>query len=166
VYGYVSSGGTGVGVFGQYGIASANAANWVGTYTAGVWGDGGTAGKFGVLGTADDNNSGYPFGAFNNSGFGCWIDLSGNINCSGTTNAVVLVDGGKRSVALSAIESPQNWFEDAGSAHLVNGGAVVEIGSEFLQTENPTRVPSLPHAVRRLQGTLRERPDSELVHGA
>jgi len=49
---------------------------------------------------------------------------------------MVPVDGGKRSVAMSAIESPVNWFEDAGSGHLANGVAVVELDPTFIQTVN------------------------------
>jgi len=49
---------------------------------------------------------------------------------------LVLVDGGRRMVAMSAIESPVNWFEDAGSARLVNGVAVVELDPTFIQTVN------------------------------
>ena len=52
----------------------------------------------------------------------------GNLNCTGSKNAVVPIDGGARTVAMSAIESPMNWFEDFGSAQLVNGVAVVESG--------------------------------------
>ena len=64
----------------------------------------------------------------------CDVDSSGNINCSGAKNAVVPIDGGKRTVALAAIESPKNWFEDAGSDQLANGTAVVAIDPEFMQT--------------------------------
>jgi len=39
-------------------------------------------------------------------------------------------------VAMSAIESPQNWFEDAGAADLVNGSAVVALDPDFIQTVN------------------------------
>ena len=39
-------------------------------------------------------------------------------------------------VALSAIESPKNWFEDFGSAQLVNGVAVVALDPDFIQTVN------------------------------
>jgi hypothetical protein len=60
-----------------------------------------------------------------------------NLNCTGAKNAVVPIDGGKRTVAMSAIESPQNWFEDAGSTRLVNGAAVVAMDPEFLQTVAP-----------------------------
>ena len=39
-------------------------------------------------------------------------------------------------MAMSAIESPKNWFEDAGSADLVNGSAVVALDHDFVQTVN------------------------------
>ena len=68
----------------------------------------------------------------------CEVDGNGNLNCSGSKNAVVPVDGGTRIVAMSAIESPVNWFEDAGSASLVNGMAVVELDQTFIQTVNTT----------------------------
>jgi hypothetical protein len=68
----------------------------------------------------------------------CNIDYDGDLNCTGTKNAVVPVDDGKRWVAMSAIESPVNWFEDAGSAKLVNGVAVVELDPTFIQTVNTT----------------------------
>jgi hypothetical protein len=126
----------------------------------GTWGDGGrTVGSFGVVGTAADgqaalfeNNSpsgydtlavyaenaaSYPFFATNaaTGGF-CQVDPSGNLGCTGTKNAVVPIDSGKRKVAMSAIESPVNWFEDAGSARLVNGVAAVTLDSDFIQTVN------------------------------
>lgn len=46
------------------------------------------------------------------------------------------IDEGKRTVALAAIESLNNWFEDAGSDHLVNGSAVVSNDPTFMQTVN------------------------------
>ncbi len=49
---------------------------------------------------------------------------------------MVPIDGGKRKVAMSAIESPKNWFEDFGSAQLNGGSAVVAIDPEFAQTVN------------------------------
>jgi hypothetical protein len=48
----------------------------------------------------------------------------------------VCCDGGQRKVALSAIESPKNWFEDFGSEQLSNGAAVVRLEPEFAQTVN------------------------------
>ena len=37
---------------------------------------------------------------------------------------------------MSAIESPQNWFEDFGEAELVNGAAVVQLDPTYTQTVN------------------------------
>lgn len=136
-----------------------------GTKGVGVWGDGGytgggtNQGYIGVAGTMDDGNAGFfvnnspstyytvmivsensataPLNVYNSgTGKGCYVDASGNINCSGSKNAVVPIDGGTHTVALSAIESPVNWFEDAGSAELVNGVAVVALDPEFTQTVN------------------------------
>jgi hypothetical protein len=154
---------TGVGVFGQNGTSSQTL---VGNSVAGagIWGDGGQNGAFlttnipGVVGTtndsvagwfenngpdyialeaASDNINAFPFEADNlaNGSF-CSVDNLGNLNCSGTKNAVVPIAGGKRKVALSAIESPKNWFEDFGSAQLTSGSAVVAIDPEFAQTVN------------------------------
>jgi hypothetical protein len=164
VYGQASST-KGFGVVGQNGSPSSTGSG-LSTYitSAGVWGDGGSAGSIntlvdiaGVVGTTDDsvagyfsNNStgyyslsviglnpaGFPFQASNLSGAGCNIDSAGNLNCSGSKNAVVPIDGGKRKVAMSAIEAPQNWFEDAGSAPLVNGAAVVTLDRDYAQTVN------------------------------
>ena len=152
---------TGVGVFGQNGTQSTTG---VGLQTSfvngvGVWGDGGLINRgFGVAGTVDtgiagifQNNAGgyHTVTIFNNAvgpcfssgspGGSCNIDQGGNLNCTGTKNAVVPLDGGKRIVAMSAIEAPQNWFEDAGSAHLVSGAAVVNLDSDYLQTVNTER---------------------------
>jgi hypothetical protein len=78
-----------------------------------------------------------PFSAENTAtGQGCSIDSAGNLNCTGAKHAIVPIDGGKRKVALSAIESPENWFEDFGSAQLINGMAVIQLDSDFIQTVN------------------------------
>ncbi len=146
-----------IGVFGQNGSLSSAGAT-VSAIGLGSWGDGGTGGGWGVVGTADDgyagsftnntqyyvslvaennNASGAPFLAGNNAtGTYCLVDASGNLSCTGTKNAVVPIDGGKRKVAMSAIESPQNWFEDAGAGDLVNGSAVIALDPDFIQTVN------------------------------
>jgi hypothetical protein len=157
VYGQASST-TGVGVFGQNGSLSGEGTILLGLSPVGTFGDGGdTVGGRGVLGAADEgpagdfiNNSaiGYytlyaasynaaspPFFAAGPNGY-CLIDSSGNLSCSGSKNAVVPIDGGKRIVAMSAIESPQNWFEDAGEAELAKGAAVVQLDSTYTQTVN------------------------------
>jgi hypothetical protein len=123
-----------------------------------VWGSTNQSGAVAVAGTADD---GYAMAAANYSidsatvrfenqdpdssalvvrtlgaGGSCFIDVSGNLLCEGTKSAVVPVDGGARKVALYAVEAPENWFEDAGSARLANGSAVVHMESIFAQTVN------------------------------
>jgi hypothetical protein len=161
VYGETPYSTLGIGVFGQNGSESSTVAT-VAAYGhgVGVWGDGGTTSRqLGVVGTAGDgwagafendsssnydtldiiaNGSGskplYAENTANNTY--CDVDASGNLNCSGSKNAVVPVDGGKRIVAMSAIESPKNWFEDFGSAQLVNGAAVVPLDPTFIQTVN------------------------------
>src|SRR5579864_201207 len=156
VYGQAESS-NGIGVRGQVQSLS-QIATTIDACCAGVWGDGGTAGDAGVLGTADQgragvfwNNSdidftlyavaanpnGIPFVAADSTGNSyCSVNAKGDLSCTGTKNAVVPLDGGKRRVAMSAIESPVNWFEDAGSAQLVNGAAVVQLDSDFTQTVN------------------------------
>jgi hypothetical protein len=129
------------------------------TYSAGVWGD--DREGAGTLGTSDNSNAvvgvnnsptGYTTAYFvnessnaaaytlytNSTTFGgfCSVDVKGNLACSGSKSAVVPVDGGKRKVALYALESPQNWFEDFGSAQLTNGVAVVQLDPDFIQTVN------------------------------
>ena len=65
------------------------------------------------------------------------INENGDMTAIGTKNALVTTrDYGQRK--LYAMESPQNWFEDFGSAHLVNGQVTVPIESIFAQTVNLT----------------------------
>jgi len=66
----------------------------------------------------------------------CSIDVFGNLFCSGSKSAVVPVDGGKRRVALYAVEAPENWFEDFGSGQLLNGAATIALDSVYTQTVN------------------------------
>ena len=149
-------------------------------YGSGVWGDAGTSGiqSVGVIGTADDSDAGYfannsptgwetlvavaygstsvPLNALNNAtGGDCYVDANGNLNCTGAKNAVVPVDGGARTVALAAIESPKNWFEDFGSAQLVNGAAVVAGCRIHADREHRPGIPGLPDPLWRLQRALR-----------
>lgn len=154
-----SSGVEGIGVTGVYGEAIGYSSLGRSVANAsGVWGDSGIKSAWGVLGTADNggggvfennssgyyalfganyNSTGFPLGAFNyaNNTY-CYVDAGGSLNCTGAKHAVVPIDGGQRRVALSAIESPKNWFEDTGSSHLLNGSAVVMLEPDFLQTVN------------------------------
>jgi hypothetical protein len=130
---------------------------------AGVLGDTGQPGGYAaVVGTSDDTNAGIFYNNSPNgwttlyaqsdessnsgnhvleafgSAFGgrCYIDVSGNLVCTGSKSAVVPVDGGARKVALYAVESPENWFEDFGSGKLINGVANITLESTFSQTVN------------------------------
>ena len=156
--------GAGAGVFGQF-TADESEGGASGNFLvgAGVWGDGGSGaqGGVGVGGSADSMNAGYfinngsgASGAtlyvenYNDSGYlfwaqsasqpawNCKIDSLLALSCTGGTNSVVALDEGARRVALPAIESPQHWFEDFGSAQLVNGVAVVALDPDFIQTVN------------------------------
>ena len=66
----------------------------------------------------------------------CLMDVSGNLECTGSKSAVVPVDAGSRMVALYAVEAPDNWFEDIGSGQLANGAAVIQLEPTFAQTVN------------------------------
>src|SRR5208282_2461288 len=150
----------GVGAYGQDVEPSNEGA--INGYFVGVWGDTGVQYNWGVLGTADDGEAivGYnnspsdePTAFFENDentngsylvldtyggsyGGVCTIDVSGNLHCTGTVTAVVPAANGSKRVALNAVQSPENWFEDAGSAQLASGEAVVNIESVFGETVN------------------------------
>ena len=153
----------GSGVYAQLVGPSATGSQGV---SAGLWGDtslpAGThfpASHAGVLGTADDasggvfiNNSpsGWAtlyavsydsssslFEAYNvSNAVGCSINPAAHLHCDGGIGAMVKLDRGKRKVAMSGIQSPENWFEDFGSAQLVNGVAVIQFDRDFIQTVN------------------------------
>jgi hypothetical protein len=153
----------GIGAYGQAVKASATGANTdSGFYPMGLWGDSGQQFGFGVFGSADDgwsfvgynnspsgfantwlenqetSDSGYPVLFTYGSGFGgtCTADVSGDWSCNGTISGVATVEGGLKKVALNTIQSPENWFEDAGGGQLSNGEAVVNIESVFGETVN------------------------------
>jgi len=149
-----------IGVLGTSSGASTTSTEFGGL--PGVWGDTGGAGEsnyVGVVGTADDNSAG---NFFNNSpqatlfvgndstanstdlvlvaqgdqeGGSCTINVSGDLHCSGSVNAIVNA-GGSRKVAVNTISSPEHWFEDAGSGQLSNGEAIVNIEAVFGETVN------------------------------
>jgi hypothetical protein len=65
----------------------------------------------------------------------CVIDSMGNLACSGTKSAAVKTATGHQ-VAMYAVEAPENWFEDFGSAKLASGIATVKLEPTFTQTVN------------------------------
>jgi hypothetical protein len=126
---------------------------------AGIWGDTKTVGAAGVAGTGQDgiggiflndspsgnwalvaanyNSNGPIFTAENMAnGVQCNIDAFAELQCDGGIGAMVPLDSGKRKVSMSGIQSPENWFEDFGSAQLVNGVAVIQFDPDFIQTVN------------------------------
>jgi hypothetical protein len=152
----VTNSAIGAGVYGEN-INQSNTGSAFGP-GAGVWGDAGTSDSaYGVVGTADDRNAvvaennspstyyalwanelssvGYPFGAVGPGGY-CNIDANGDLFCSGTITPIAPVDGGSRKVSLYGVAAPENWFEDAGSGQLSNGGAVINLEPLFGQTVN------------------------------
>jgi hypothetical protein len=149
----------GTGIYGVGTGGSSEGSTIAGSGSVGIWGD--SSADMGVLGTVDEGNSiaGFnasePFatGYFENDttvsatapvlttvggnfGGACMFDVSGDMFCSGSKSAVVPVDNGARKVALYAVESPKNWFEDFGSASLSNGSALIPLELTFAQTVN------------------------------
>lgn len=78
-----------------------------------------------------------------NGNFGnCVFDTDGNETCTGVVigqkgiTTVVPIDNGARKVAVYAVESPENWFEDYGGGKLEDGQAAVILEPTYLQTVN------------------------------
>jgi hypothetical protein len=165
VVGYSASN-IGIGAYGQAVSASKEGGTLAGNLAIGVWGDTGVEGQvngrelgIGVLATADNSNallaannapdtyaavfvndntccSGSPVLYAGGSLGSCQVDTAGDLFCFGTKSAVVPVDGGVRKVALYAVESPENWFEDFGSGQLSNGVVTIFLEPTFQQTVN------------------------------
>jgi hypothetical protein len=152
--GVLGYGTSGFGMYGQHVGASILGSE---IPYAGIWGDTNTLGAAGVAGTGMDGIGGIflndsPSGnwalvAANYSsrgpiftaenmanGVSCTINASAQLHCDGGIGAIVQLDRGNRKVAMSGIESPENWFEDFGSAQLVNGVAVIQFDRDFIQT--------------------------------
>jgi hypothetical protein len=68
----------------------------------------------------------------------CSFTGSGDTACTGTLKSVVATTGsaGKQRVETYSVQSAENWFEDAGTAQLVNGAARVDLESVFGKTVN------------------------------
>jgi hypothetical protein len=112
------------GVYGTSGSSTAGAAGVVG------WNNASSGGTRGVWG-----------GVSSSSGVGVYY--SGGLSGSGTKNCIVRTTMGP--VAFYCQESPESWFEDFGSAQLINGKAHIELDPIFLESvtiddTNPMRV--------------------------
>ena len=71
-------------------------------------------------------------------GGSCTLTGSGDAACTGVLKSVVATMGsaGAQRVETYSVQSAENWFEDAGTAQLVNGTASVNLESVFGQTVN------------------------------
>ena len=107
-----------------------------------------------VVGISDNTNDFYGYGgyfegewcgvyAYNPQENGDAVYCSGDFSASGTKSCVMKTSQGPK--ALYCVESPENYFEDYGTAKLVNGKARIDIDPLFLETitinnENPFKV--------------------------
>jgi hypothetical protein len=84
----------------------------------------------------DNNGANNSFAVKNGLDFSvCWIEEDGDLTCTGTkSGAVDTADYGQRK--LYAVESPEVWHEDVGTAALVAGQATVPLEPIFAQTVN------------------------------
>jgi hypothetical protein len=151
------------GVYGVYQDPSVTGAQY--DWGAAVWADTNLTLEVGdlryaLLATADDNIA----GAFKNNsgtiptvdavnlgsggtgdvihaegtGGSCTLTGGGDAACTGTLKSVVATttSEGAQRVETYAVQSAENWFEDAGTAQLVNGSGRVNLESVFGQTVN------------------------------
>jgi hypothetical protein len=125
-----------VGTAGTCGVSStadtAIFGRGIGSSGIGVAGTGVNAGVMGISGNGgfavygDNTAGGVAIGAIGNA------LIEGNLLVTGTKSAVVNTSSGKR--LLYCTESPEPWFEDLGTARLINGAAHVDLDMQFLQT--------------------------------
>ena len=109
----------------------------------------------GVVGISTNTNNVYGYGGYfqgewygvygynptTSSGYGVYY--SGNLAGSGTKSCIMKTSQGPR--ALYCVESPENYFEDYGTASMTNGRAVINIDPLFMETittdnNNPYKV--------------------------
>jgi len=68
----------------------------------------------------------------------CGIGGNGDLTCTGQVKTLATAGGGARTVETYAMQSPENWMEDFGSAALEHGVAVVNIDPGFAETVSGT----------------------------
>ncbi len=133
----VAAGGT-LGMYGSgstYGVLGSGSSYGVyGSGAAGVEGSGSSYGVYGSSSNYGVYGTGSVYGVYGTGiSFGVYSD--GNFGASGSKSAVVALPD-DRVVSLYAIESPENWFEDFGSATLREGVAGVTLDPTFALTIN------------------------------
>jgi hypothetical protein len=118
--------GTGDGVFGHNETSASSGSlgtNYLGG--TGVWGTSATYGVYGSAGNTGVYGYGGSYGVYS----------SGTLGASGSKPAVVALPD-NRVVEVYAVESPDVWFEDFGTAELNNGIAEVTLDLTFALTVN------------------------------
>jgi hypothetical protein len=95
------------------------------------------AGAIGVLGYAGSGVANGSTGVVGQAGGGYGLFSYGPTGATGTKSAVVPLPD-NRVVALYAMESPEVWFEDLGSATLQGGVAVIPLEPTFTLSVNTT----------------------------
>ncbi|EQB63089.1 MAG: hypothetical protein RBG1_1C00001G0668 [candidate division Zixibacteria bacterium RBG-1] len=142
VYGTAVNGGM-YGTGGNYGVYGASSSG-TGVYGSsssgyGVYADGGPNG---VVAVAHNSGGSGVYGSDGGNPFTYAGYFSGDVRVvgdfdaiSGTKSAAVKIDNGEYR-RLYAQESPENWFEDFGTAQLVNDQATVNIDPLYAQTVN------------------------------
>jgi hypothetical protein len=133
VYGQTQSS-SGYGVFGLANALGSSGAGGIGVIGINN-GSNGSAGSFGALagqglilqGWGSNFTQVFSVDANGN------LDISGNLTVAGGKSARVKLQDG-REVALYAVESPENWFEDFGTGQLQGGKTEVSLEPGFLQT--------------------------------
>lgn len=68
----------------------------------------------------------------------CGFGGNGDLTCTGQMKTLATTSGGARKVETYAMQSPENWMEDFGSATLQSGVAVVNIDPTFAETVSET----------------------------
>ncbi|RKZ28877.1 hypothetical protein DRQ26_00175, partial [bacterium] len=93
-------------------------------YITGVRGAGyfGNTATYGIYGYAEASVGVEAYGVY----------YSGGLAGSGTKSAVIRTPEGPKAVYCQ--ESPENWFEDFGTAHFYNGEVHIKIAEDFRQT--------------------------------
>jgi hypothetical protein len=143
----------GIGEWGSGGGTSETFVKSSGFQSIGTSGDSDRTGGIGVWGTEDSgyavyglNNGPYVTGLFLNQSssasyaleagtltHNCLVDTGGDLTCTGNVSGAVQGQG-DRVVRLYAVQSPNNWFEDFGSATLSNGSATIVLDLSSIRT--------------------------------
>jgi hypothetical protein len=139
--------GTAFGVFGQtnspdgaavFGAANSTSGNPVSVVGFLDSNDGGVAGQFVAhkgAGLILQGLSGPNFNQVLSLDANGNLHITGNLTVDGAKSSTAKLQSG-REVALYAVESPENWFEDFGSAELKGGVGWVPLDSSFAEATN------------------------------